>query len=187
MRIWLRCLAFVATLAVSASASATSAILVSEVEQAALSDAVVVATVTEQVVSRHAEWGRAVTRSTVSVEQVLLGDAPASLTINQLGGELDGELLYIPGDARLEVGQRLVLFLKSDQGEWYLTAMEQSSYDIVPTIDGDTLERELSSGLFVRDDKGLLVEFHGDVTSAPTLYDLSALLMNKPTRTGVAR
>lgn len=187
MRLWLRCLALVAMLCLPASVFATSALLVSEVEQAALSDAVVVATVTHQAVSRHAEWGRAVTASTIAVEQVLLGQAPEVLTIQQLGGELDGELLYIPGDARLAVGHRVVLFLKNDGGDWFLTAMEQSKYDVVPTIDGETLERELSGGLFVHDATGHLVEFHGDVISAPTVTDLSALLQNKPTRAEVRR
>ncbi len=178
MRILLAALALTAALMGPLRAEATSAILVSEVEQAEMSTAVVVATVTHQRPSVHPQWGRAMTLTTLDIERVLVGKAPSSVEIQQLGGERDGQVLHVPGDATWELGERAVVYLRQVDGEWFLTAMEQSKYRLVPSIDGEVLERQLSGGLYVRQPDGALREWDGLDASAPTLHDLTALFQD---------
>jgi len=172
----------VAVLAVASSARATTAVVLTETEQALASTAVVVAHVTEQHVARHPQLGRAETLTTVQIERVLYGDAPDQVVVHQLGGELDGVLLQVAGDAHLQLGDRDVLYLRQVDGGWYLTAMEQSAFTLVPSLDGDALVRQLSSELLQRSPEGVLVPWDGDDASAPTLTDLSALLASLPAK-----
>jgi len=130
---------------------ATTALYVDDVEQAERSTAVVVATIGEADVGIHPKWNRIMTRTEVSVDEVLLGNAPGLLEIEQMGGTLYGETLYVPGDARFRTGERCVLFLRQVDGDWFLTAMEQSKYRLVQTRHGELLERNLSDGIVVRD------------------------------------
>lgn len=175
MRTVLTTLALLAALLGPVRADATSAILVSEVEQAEMSTAVVVATVVSQRPSVHPQYGRPMTLTTLDIERTLVGKAPAQVEIHQMGGERDGQTLHVPGDARWEIGERAVVYLRQVDGQWYLTAMEQSKYRIIPSIDGEVLERELSGGLYVRQPNGSLSEWDGRDDSAPTLLDLVAL------------
>jgi len=140
-----------AALTVPGSAQATTALYVTDVEQAELSTAVVVARIGEADVGLHPKWQRIVTRTEILVDEVLAGHAPAALEIEQMGGTLLGETLYVPGDARFRVGERCVLFLRQVDGEWFLTAMEQSKYRLVQARQGELLERSLSDGIVVRD------------------------------------
>lgn len=160
----------------SQPASATTAVFLDEVTHATSSTAVVVAEVVKQEVDRHPVYGRARTTSHLAVREVVAGEAPASVALRQLGGELDGKLLHIPGDARIEAGQRGVFFLRQVEGEWYLTAMEQSFYELVPTVGGELLERNVESAMYVRDPSGLLVPRKPEVELPITLHDLKATL-----------
>ncbi len=137
------------------SASATSALYLSDVEQAAESTAVVIATVGEARQAVHSEWNRPLTMTSIEVEEVLVGAAPATLTIEQLGGVLDGKVHYIPGDAVLKRGERCVLFLRKVDGGWFLTAMKQSRYQLFEGKRGTFVKRDLSEGLFVNTPDGL--------------------------------
>ena len=150
-------------LATAGLASATSALYLTDVEQARLSTAVVVAKVGEVKAEAHPTY-RIVTRTKIEVDEVLLGQAPKELRIEQIGGSLDGVTVYVPGDARFEAGERCVLFLRQVEGGWFLTAMEQSRYALQERGRlGTVMQRELHSGLYKRDDQGRLVEF----TEAP--------------------
>jgi len=144
-------------------AHATTALYLTEAEQSQLSTAVVIANVMEQNISVHPRWQRPITQTRIDVIEVITGEAPDVLFIEQLGGTLNGQTLYVPGDARLETGEQCVLFLKEIDGQWFLTAMEQSRYTITPSPLGDLLEQDLSDGLFVRNDQGQLQPY-----SAPT-------------------
>ncbi len=139
----------------ASSASATSALYLSEVEQAAQSTAVVVASIGEAKVGVHPKWKRPITTTTVHVQEVIIGKAPAQLTIEQLGGTIDGKTLHIPGDASFRRGERCVLFLRQLDGEWFLTAMQQSKYELREERRGTFLRRSLSEGLFVWGRDGL--------------------------------
>jgi len=143
------------TLLVVTPAAATSALYLTDVEQAVESTAVVVATIGSARVEVHPKWQRPITLTTIHVAEVLLGSAPKKLTIEQFGGTIAGKTLYIAGDARFEQGERCVLFLRQLDGNWFLTAMQQSKYEIHEAARQVFLRRPLSDGLFVRTDKGL--------------------------------
>jgi hypothetical protein len=140
-------------------ASATSVLYVTDAEQAKLSTAVVVVTIGDSEV-KPSEQFRAVTITRIKVDEVLYGEAPAALSIEQIGGTIDGVGTYVPGDARLEKGERCVLFLRHVGEGWFLTALEQSKYELrdSPRL-GVTMHRELHSGLFTRNEQGRLVEY----------------------------
>ena len=80
----------------SAPAAATSVLYLTDREQAQQSDAVVLATITDQRVERHPVWNRPTTISTVRVDEVLHGTAPAEFEIHQLKGELGGNSTELP-------------------------------------------------------------------------------------------
>lgn len=149
-----------AVLVTASIAGATSALYVTDVEQAGLSTAVVVVTVGEAEVKLHPEWKRPMTHTTLRVDEVLYGTAPATLTVEQYGGTMNDQTHYLPGDATLEKGERCVVFLRKVDGGWYLTALQQSKYKLVahPRL-GLLLERKLDGGIFIRNDAGRLVEY----------------------------
>ena len=143
--------------AFSAPAWATSALYLTTAEQAEQSSAVILATIGSQRTIAHPDHARPVTLTQVNVDEVLLGSAPGQLEVEQLGGTLDGRTLKIAGDAELNQGERVVLFVSEVASGWHLTAMQQSKYTVETTQFGTTLRRELSGGLFVRDEQGALV------------------------------
>lgn len=167
---------------VAGAAQATSALYVTDSQQAQLSTAVVVATVGEARASMSERYHQAITRTGVEVEEVLYGAAPPRLTVEQFGGTVGDRTWYVPGDARLEEGQRCVLFLRQVDGEWFLTAMEQSKYELRETAGlGATMHRTLSGGIFVRDDALKLVEYREPAERpARPLSALRALLAELP-------
>ena len=143
-----------------ARADATTAYHVTDVEQAELSTAVVIAQISTSTTRPHPNHQSIMTETNIVVEEVLYGKAPSHLNIRQIGGTLHGKTLYLPGDARLKEGERCVLFLHAQNGVWYLTALEQSKYRLVPQGRlGWTLERNLSEGLVTRDQSGALAPY----------------------------
>ena len=92
-------------------ASATTMFHVSDIEQARQSDAVIVATVGTSKTAIHPNKKSIMTETNIFVEEVLTGNAPRFLTIRQMGGTLDGKTMYVPGDARLSEGSKVVLFI----------------------------------------------------------------------------
>ena len=166
----MRGLWIVLLLAWAVPASATTALLLDDAEQARRSTAVVVATVGEAAVALHPEYRRPVTRTALTVHETLYGAAPARVTVEQFGGTWQGKTLYVPGDARLEPGARLVLFLRQVDDGWYLTAMEQSAW----TVDGERLVRPNTAHYVVRDAAGRLAD--APAPPATTLPALRATL-----------
>ncbi len=149
----------IAVLATAGLAAATSAIYLTDAEQARLSTAVVVAKVGEVKAEAHPTY-RIVTRTKIQVDEVLYGQAPKDLRLEQIGGTHDGVTVFVPGDARFEAGERCVLFLRQVDGGWYLTAMEQSRYALQDRGRlGTVMQRELHTGLYKRDEQGRLVEY----------------------------
>jgi len=156
-----------ATLLGSASvALATTALFVTDAEQAALSTAVVIARVGSAEVLPHDQYETVMTRTTLRIEEVLYGAAPEQVLIHQVGGTLAGRTVVVPGDASFEQGERCVLFLRQVEGRWYLTAMEQSKYRLAdhPKF-GTLMTRELSDGIRIRDAKGALAPYSPAVRS----------------------
>ena len=141
-------------------ASATTMFHVSDIEQARQSDAVIVATIGTSKTAIHPNKKSIMTETNIFVEEVLTGNAPRFLTIRQIGGTLDGKTMYVPGDARLSEGSKVVLFIHEENGQWYLTAMEQSKYDLQHHKRlGWVMKRELHGGLVVRTSEGRLAPF----------------------------
>jgi len=147
--------AMLAVLLLAAAAHATSALYVTDAEQAKLSTAVVVATVGASHFAKSEAYNAPITLTSIRVDEVLYGKAPTELTIEQMGGTLGDQTMYVPGDARFESNTQVVLFLRNVEGGWYLTAMEQSLYRVV----GSELQRDLGGGMWIRSPTGRLVEF----------------------------
>lgn len=166
-------------LLVAPPVAATSAVYLANPAQAAQSDAVVLATVESVRQAIHPRWKRPLTMTRIRVDEVLAGDAPSHLEIEQFGGEVDGRVTYVPGDANLIPGERCALFLRYRDGGWFLTAMEQSKFRLVETKQGLRLERDLGVQLFRHAEDGSLEE-----TRAPrrswTLAEFRKSLARKP-------
>ena len=141
-------------------AQATTRYYLDDIQQAQLSDAVVIAHIGEAQTSPHPDYPTLMTETTIIIEEVLLGDAPSSLKIRQMGGEYQGKTLFIPGDARFKYNERVVLFLKENNGHWYLTALEQSKYTLVSqSRRGWVLSQTLGDGFVQRDFSGNLIPY----------------------------
>ena len=137
--------------------TATTSLYVSDARQARLSTAVVVASVGASSVHATENPRAAVTMTQIHVEEVLYGYAPPLLSLNQYGGVLGGQRFGIAGDASLEEGERCVLFLLQQDGQWYLTALEQSKYRLIQDPgSGLVLQRSLSSRVVYRGADGTL-------------------------------
>jgi len=84
----------------------------------------------QEVPKERGPQGEIYTRFTLEVLERLKGDAPNALTLQQLGGTLDGVTLAVSGSAPLAVGQEVVLFLKRDPTRplVYLLSLAQGAY-----------------------------------------------------------
>ena len=141
-------------------AHATTAYHVTDIEQAKLSSAVVVARIGVSKTQKHTTYQSIMTTTEIFVDEVLYGAAPSTLHIQQMGGTLNGKTLYLPGDARFKVGEKCVLFLYEKNGRWFLTALEQSKYRLISQNRlGLVMERNLSEGIVTRDTNGKLVPY----------------------------
>jgi len=115
------------------------------------SDLVVHAVATDRVVERDS-GGRIVTWTELTVVETrsaapVVEHGPETLWLAQLGGQLDGETLSIPGSVTVDVGEEIVLFAMTMPG-W-------------PTV---IIPHTLGAGLF-RVDAGLSEEV-GDIVTA---------------------
>ena len=160
MRIAYLLLFYAMTMLVPSSSTATTMFHVSDLEQAKNSDAVVIATIGSAQSGPHTDRKSIMTETNIFVDEVIAGNAPKFLKIRQMGGTHNGKTMYVPGDARLVEGTKVVLFLHEEGGQWYLTAMEQSKYDLShhPRL-GWVMKRELHGGLVVRTSTGRLAPF----------------------------
>jgi len=163
-------------LAPLSSASGTSALYFTDAEQAHLSSAVVVATVLGSRQTVNERWQRPLTFTTLRIDEVLYGDAPATVEIEQIAGTLNGITSRIPGDALFDEGERCVVFLRHIDGGWYLTSLGQSKYDLAPAPGGPMLHRELMMALYRRDDAGRLERIDEPPTRPRSLSDLRTAL-----------
>ncbi len=92
---------------------------------------------------------RVVTDTTISVERDFAGKLEEKVTIQQWGGEHDGQFHSIPGDARFESGEEVIVFLhKGDDGVIALSALGQAKYSVETTDDGKLVSRDLSDITF---------------------------------------
>ncbi len=130
----------VGLLAAPGSASATLVRELSVQQMTEASDVVARGTV----VSQRAVWSgkHIVTLSKVAVSECWAGSCEETVTVAQLGGEIDGVGMLVSGVARLAVGDELVVFLrKRGSGRMAPVGMAQGAFRV---IDGtDTALRDL--------------------------------------------
>ena len=141
-------------------AEATTLFYLDDIQQAELSDAVVVARIGTAQTSPHPDYPTIMTETTIIIEEILLGHAPSELKIRQIGGRYQGKTLFVPGDAQFKYNERVVLFLNEKNGHWYLTALGQSKYSLVSqSRKGWVLSQSLGDGFVQRAPSGELVPY----------------------------
>ncbi|HEX2121276.1 MAG TPA: PKD domain-containing protein, partial [Thermoanaerobaculia bacterium] len=104
---------------VAASASATTIVMPSDEQLIAKTPLIVAGTVvsTTPVESDGRIW----TEATVSVARVLKGAAAETITIREIGGEVNGRFTVIFGAPELRAGERVLLFLEPSPHGGYRT------------------------------------------------------------------
>jgi len=164
--------------AVPATALATTALLLTDREQARLSTAVVIATVGLQSVAFDEELKTTVTHTSLNVLEVVYGEAPATVSVAQVGGQLGNRIVTLPGDAKLRRGELCVLFLLKNQDGWFLTALQQSKYQLHGDREGTpVLTRTLGEGILQRNLEGQLIPIHeASKTSTSSLERFRVLM-----------
>lgn len=112
------------------------------------------------VVSRKSGWNvqrtQILTWTTLRVDEYLKGAGPAELTLRQLGGEVDGLVTEVPGDAHVLPGERAVLFLRRGDGVVFLTALAQAAYLVTEKDGASFAERDLTGLSFARWEGGAM-------------------------------
>jgi hypothetical protein len=112
-------------------------------------DMIVLGTPTEQQARRHIDGKLIVTDYSVQVDQALKGDAKRgkAIVMTVLGGTLDGIAVQVPGEAGLELGKRVLLFLYRApmSGDLRAVGMSQGVMPLV-TTGGQTMVQPGGSG-----------------------------------------
>jgi len=127
----------------AAVAAATTIIMPTDEQLVAKSPLIVQGTVlSTQAVSRD---GRIWTETRLSVEQTLKGSAAATITIREIGGEVDGRITRIYGAPSFETGQRVMAFL---------APTPRGDYQTMDLFIGKFAEARMMNGerLWMRDD-----------------------------------
>jgi hypothetical protein len=116
-----------------------------------ISESIVVATVVGSSSQYATVRGhrRMVTDSTLLVDHVVAGSAPATIHVRTLGGTSDGVVQAVLGEAVLESSTTSLLFLRrGSDGQLWVAAMAQGEYPLQTGADGQT-RLTASSGLDV--------------------------------------
>lgn len=120
-------LAFVLTF-VTAPAGATVLAKWDLAEVTRRADLIVVGTIEAQ---RYVEAGELMTESVVRVESTLHGAPAKRIVLSQLGGRKGRIITEIDGDARLAVGDRVLLYTyRHEDGRRYLVGMSLGAYQV---------------------------------------------------------
>lgn len=122
-------------------------------------DLVVIAKVTEQAYVVDEERRAVLTESTVEVERTLMGKTLPGFTLTQLGGRAGSVVTEVMGDARLNVGDRVLLFtFEHDDKRRYLVGMALGVWHLEATDDAPILSQQIDEPL---------VEMTGTLLPAP--------------------
>lgn len=104
------------------------------------SDVVVRGTVVDSSVFVDEAWGRVSTRWTIAVTTGYKGNADGVVSFVQWGGALDGTVDYVPGDARFELGEEVIVFLRvGEDNALHLTALSQAKISVLSDQPGNTV------------------------------------------------
>lgn len=70
--------------------------------------------------------------TTVTVKEWLKGGAgEKEITVRQMGGKLGDKIMFVTGDAKMDDGEEVVLFLRKGEGVRFLFAMAQAKFGVV--------------------------------------------------------
>ena len=93
------------------------------------------------------------TKTTVEVARTFWGPQEATVTFRQVAGEWNGTLTAIPGDAKFEPYEEVVLFLVDGKGKYagdrYLSGLAQAKYTVLRQRGEATVVRDLGSLAFL--------------------------------------
>ncbi len=98
-----------------------------------ISDTIVQGKVVKETFLKEQGSDDVVTRTEIEVSRTFLGKTQKKIIFQQWGGIMDGKTSGVPGDARFEVGEEVVLFLHTAKKEpgLFLSAMGQSKYRVI--------------------------------------------------------
>lgn len=146
-------LAFLAGVLAASSAVATQVVRLDTPALVRGSSDIVVGEVTGTVSRWNASHTRILTDVTVRVEESLKGSGASTLTLTQLGGDLDGLHLEIEGSPAFRSGERSVFFVWRDrQGRAQVNGLAQGKFDIVrDAASGRALVRRQLGGMTLLD------------------------------------
>jgi hypothetical protein len=123
--------------ALAIPAGASTFLMMDDLDLVAASDAIVVGEVVEQQSFWNAAGTEIVTETTFWVRDVVVGDAPAQVTIRTFGGEVPGLISEAFGEPIFEPGQtQLVMLQKGPAGELRVAGYRQGQYRVVERGDG---------------------------------------------------
>ncbi len=114
-----------------------------------ISDVIIHAEVVEQKTYFDKEQDRVVTDTTFGVNRAFYGKVGEKVTIQQWGGTHNGQTHFIPGDARFEVGEEVIVFLHKGKDVVALSALGQAKYSVEKTDEGRLVSRDLSDITFM--------------------------------------
>jgi hypothetical protein len=96
------------------------------------------------------------THTRIEVLKCFKGDVPdKEILVRQLGGRSGGYVMGLPGNAPLQVGEEVVLFLTRDSHYHYVVGLAQGKFAVLPDGSGrKVVSRDLSGLSFARWDPG---------------------------------
>jgi len=118
------------------------------------SDLVVRGTVLSSKSFLDSKTGKVMTTHQVRVDETLKGKTASQVAVVTLGGELEEIGQIVPGEARLDEGEEVVLCLASGPLGYSVVAMSQGKFRVVKEGTPTMLRRDLGDILFVGTKKG---------------------------------
>lgn len=118
----------------AAPTGATTMIRLSTEELTVMSELVIEGTVTDIESRFHTEHQYVYTYVTLDVDRVLKGTAPSGqIVLEELGGDVDGMHVTVPGAPAYAVGERVIVFTewKANTGHHRTVALAQGKFRVV--------------------------------------------------------
>jgi hypothetical protein len=153
--VWLSLIATVLSVGLFVSSASATVMKYADVDRLIeISDIIIHAEVVEQKTYFDTEQDRVVTDTTFGVNRAFWGKVGEKVTIQQWGGTYQGTTHYIPGDARFEVGEEVVVFLHKGKDVVALSALGQAKFSVEKTNEGKLVSRDLSDITFMLEQNG---------------------------------
>lgn len=116
-------------------------------------DSILVGEVTDITVNKEGE-GNIYTMVTLSVEQPIKGETEGEVVIRVLGGEVDGQALWVEDTPSFQSGERAVVFLNKGGASFAVVGGFQGKF----TIRNDTVSGDMSLTEFIDRIKDILAK-----------------------------